>query len=710
MYSRKVITAKLEKSAQVLGFFPEYHTVSNVQEANQHFEKLWDPEKGGWSRPLKQREIKWIRNERVLCGCDFRYWATRYAYIKDWKNEIRLFEPNIAQLIFLDVCSEMEESMRAIMLQALKARQLGISTITELCMAHRVPRIYGANGVVGSSDPDKSWKMSQMMERAWEFCPLWLMPGITKFKTGTLYEFGGMKSGLTIQHGTQTSGIARGDTVTNVHLSELCDYSDPEELVDASLLRALHDSPAVFAVFESTAAGRHNWWHNTWEYNKAHYREGKARMFPMFLPWFVGTDLYPTETWLRAHPVPLDWKPSAMTINHAERARNYTRSNSLLRKYLGPNWDMPRKQMWFWEVTREEYAAKKNLAKFYQEMPADDNECFQSTNISVFDADLISEYREATKKNPLGVYGVISDDIPQRLHPDRRDIDFEQDAIRVRYVAQMGIVKEFTLMPLKFDGYANSDPSGKLFIWEWPEEGTEYGIGVDTGEGVGLDQSVIEVLRKGTFTRNDAQVAEFSSPYVNAHDLWPIALAVGSMYSTFSGGEDGELMRPKMIIECMANGEVVQHELRKLGWPNFHQWVRYDSRKINKGKAQKMGWVQTTWARSMMIDTMIKYLRDGWCDIFSPWFVNEMQDFERDEERAYARAMYGGHDDRMIAFGICLFSLHDMEIRGSRQTLGQARQEAETQENKYPVWRGNDQDRDTDYDSSSMVMYQPGED
>jgi hypothetical protein len=576
MYSEKKIAERIASAETMLGFRLQRHDLSSVIAANDLLDSIYDPETGSTTRPLKPSEIRWIRNERALCRCDYNYWATHYAFIKNWENQIVRYKPNIAQQIIHSIQADMEERELEIIIQALKARQLGVSTDTELKVTHRTCFYAGVNATVGSNDPDKSWKMSQMMELCYALMPWWMKPQRTKYKAGVLIEYGLQNGVITIQHGTQTSGIGRGDTPTVVHLSELADYDNPEELVDAALLRALHPSPYVFCVFESTAKGRHNWWHRTWNFAKENYHVGRARMCPVFLPWYVGTDLYPTATWKHGHPVPANWSPATLTANHAEKAANYVRGNALLRKYLGAKWQMSREQMWWWEVTREEHKAKNELPQFQSELCSDDLEAFTSTNHSVFEVEVISEYREAAgQKDPVAVLGVTGDDIPVRMEPDRRDIDANKKPIEVTYSSNAGITKRFSLVPLKFNGYSTCDPNGKLFLWEWPKDEEEYGLGIDTGEGIGLDQSVIEVLRKGTFTRNDSQICEFSSKYINAHDLAPISLAVGQLFSTRLRGE---YQMPKMVIECAGNGESVQHELRKLGWAHFHQWVRYDSK------------------------------------------------------------------------------------------------------------------------------------
>ena len=696
MYDRSVVSQRLERASKRLGFDLEPHALPTCRSAVDNLNKLVD-DQGNIRRPLKPDEIKWIRNERAVCQCDFLYWITRYAYIKDWTDRPVLFKPNIAQEIKLDIWAMLEREGRAISEMDEKARQLGVTTLTELAVAHRVQFYPYVNAVVGSADPDKSLKMSGIMEFCWKMQPWWILPKVTKYNSGELIEFGEQNSGVSIQHGSQFTGIARGSTPTVAHLSELVDFKKPEQLVDASLLRAMHESPFLFLVLESTAHGRHNWWHRTWEYSKENWASGRARLFPVFLPWFVGRDLYPTNTWIHSRPIPKDWKPMGLTIAHAERAKNYVKASPILRKHIGENWTMPLDQMWFWEVTRAEYEAKNELAEFYSEMPADDQEAFQSLHNSVFSTDVIQIYRERSR-DPETVFGIIGpeSEIPLRMQPDRREINpnLPPLTIRCRWNPTKP-VHEYQLLPLRFEGYSTYDPMGKLIVWEFPEDEQEYGVGVDTADGIGLDRSVVEVLRKGTSARDDAQVAEFASPYVNAFDLWPICLAVGTLYSTKRAGQ---LKQAKMVIECNRNGESTQFELRKRGWANFHQWMRYDAKRLRQSAAQKIGWFTTEWSREMMMDYLIKMLRDGWVDIFSPWFVSEMADLEREMGKQKIRAAYGGHDDRIMALGIVLFSLHVMELRGPKRIMALERASSREEAVVYPTYHPGPQGADTDFD------------
>jgi hypothetical protein len=687
MYHPSVIAANVERMQQEINARANqtrdpdlhrleltYHSINEVASNLSHFRNRVDEHNAALGANPKTpplafdlAERRWIRNERIMCRLDFLYWATRYAFIRSRDGQLVRYSPNVAQRIIHTIRAESELARVAIAFIQLKARQLGVSTDTELAVLHRAQFYAQTNAVVASSDPDKSTKMASIMERAFDNQPDYLKPNIRQV-IGELIEFPLQSSIISIQHGAQFTGISRGDTPQVAHLSELADFKNAEDLVDASLMRAMHDSPWMFLVLESTAAGRRNWWHRSWEHAKANWQYGRSRLRSIFLSWFIGTDLYPTETWLRARPRPLDWSPDQHVIAHAERARNYVRSNTLLRRFLGDDWSMPLDQMWFYEVERAEHMAKDELNKFLQEMPADDLEAFQSSAISVFDTDTISWYRdEAGRRLPLGVYTIIGDDIPDRLRIPERQWDTTKPSIDIKANWSPGLIYNYTLQPVRWDGYSTDDGLGKLYIYEHPQEGEEYGFGVDTADGLGKDRSVIEGLRKGDFHRNDFQCCEFSSPYINAFDLWPLAMAIGTYYSVRKAGM---LVQPRMAIECKGNGEATQNELRKRGWMNFHLWVRYDTKKIRKANAQKLGVFTNYWFRTMMMDWVIKFLRDGWLDINSPWFVTEMEDLERGEEVQDLKATYGGYDDRIMAMGIVLISLYDMEIRVGGKTPG----------------------------------------
>lgn len=676
MYSPRVVKKNLELYQRKTKRTLKRHSLDYCRRAVSFLNDLLDDEgnldKTKRPQGLLPDEKSFVKNEIAMCRFDFLYFITRYAHIQFWEgNRMVLFEPNLAQKVMLSYWADSQERGLAIAVTAPKARQVGVTTLTEAAIAHRVQFFRNVNAVVGSSDPDKSKLMAQKMEKIWDNEPWWMRPRATTYRAGTLIEFNhnNHDSAVSIQHGSQFTGIARGTTTDTIHLSECSDFLNPDELVDASLLHAFHEHSAGaggFLVLESTCKGRNNWWHRKWKTSKEKWPRTLLR--PVFLPWFLAPNLYPTEAELRRNPVPADWIPSETTVKHAERAHDYVQQWPMLRKHLGQHWKMAKEQMWWWEIHYEEAKAEKKLADFFSETPADDIEAFQASGHSAFDAEIIIETRNRAGKNtPVGVFAITGEACSERLYPDRRDIDFDMPRIPINARVLGGTSIRFELLPLKFS--QELDPSGKIFIWKFPEEGREYNFGVDTSDGIGQDRSIIQGMRLSDpidMKSMDEQILEFASPYINSRDLWPVCLALGTMYTT---RVKGKLKQPRMVIECNGNGEIVQYELQKLGWWNFHPWMQYDNRRPNR-LPNKIGWFTNHRTRTMAVDTVVSALRDGWLIINSPWFVDEMQDFARNENVASLKADAGAHDDRIMAMAFCLTSTYINEImNGARSFL-----------------------------------------
>lgn len=696
MFHPDIVEKKLILLSKDEGFELQRHSIQDCETAGEYLEDLLQDNK--LTRDLTPEEIKWIRNERAICAADFRYWVERYAFINSRENRLIRFRFQVGQDYMVKIWGEMELEGIEIVLLVLKARQLGISTLSELVMAWFSLWFPHVREIVGSSDPDKSALMSKMMELAWLHLPWWMKPVQTKYKSGQLIEFGEIPTSVSIQHGTQFTGIGRGTTVTKVHLSECAEFNKPEEIVEAALLNAVHPSPRVFMIFESTAKGTGNWWHKKWIQSVKGYKDGWSRFRGVFLPWYVGVDLYPNESFMFQHREKFSfYEPSDIAVKHAQRAEAYVKSNETLRKFMPLDWKMPKEQMFWWEMKRREHQEQGILSKFMEEMPADDIEAFQATGGSVFDPQLLTELSNEAKE-PIAIYSLVGDDgeISPKLRPIRSEIDITKKPIHV--LASWSATQptsRYSFIPLKWNGISGFDPTGKLVVWELPKNNEQYGIGVDTSEGIGQDSSVIQVVRKGTISTNDAQVAEFSSPYLSAFELWPFVNAIGTLYSV-KGKDSLQKKQAKVVIEHAGNGESVYMELRKRGWWNFHHRVKYDNKRGGQALATQWGWQTNLKTRAMMLDHLITYVREKWLDIESPWLIHEMGTFHKHPDKLKLMARDGEHDDRLMSLGIVLFSLHDMEAKGVEPIA--ARQRTADQA-FYPTYQGHPASKEIRRDS-----------
>ena len=657
------------------------HSLSDVDAMIGVLAGAWDPNERRQTRKLSLEEIAFIENEQIVCTHDFDYFSTRYCWIIDYEKRLVRFTPNVAQRIVLDIWAEMEQQRFAIMMLQLKARQLGVSTLTELAVLHRFQFWSEVDAIVASSTPEKSSKMARMMRTAMGQMPWWLMPTPTSIKDGLPVEFRESHNTLDVSSGNKFSGVGRGSTPGVFHGSELCEWPNPEEDIDASLLNAVHETPDVFFVLESTALGRGNWFHRKWKHAKEHWGHRGSKLCPIFLPFYVGRDIYPDDGWLLKHPVPATWVVPDRIVALADRCAEEAHRNDRLRKYLGTHWVMPKEMCWWYFFTESEYRDTEELNRFRAECCSSDMEAFQSTNQSAFSQDVIEVIRDR-RKEPVGVYKLVGrrgceEDIPIQHRPTAGEEDRTQARIPIR--CQWGNFDgSYELVPVKYQGESAGSPLGLVFIYEHPKRGYTYGYGCDTAEGIGGDRSVIEIVRKDTLSEPDVQACEFASDFVSGLELWPWCMALGTYYSPLT--EDGQ-QQALSSIEVRFGGDALQYELRKRGWVNFLVWPRVlDSKHINLAKANKLGFVTNTWSRPNMVNILLTWINRERIIIHSPYFIEECEAFEKAEEGQKLKAAYGEHDDRIMALGFILFAFHIHEIHSDKVSLADQRESLNAQE------------------------------
>ena len=679
MYDRGVTQRNLELASQEIAkrhalpakWQLEPSTPGEIAEMVAHLDGLLD-DKGVPRRDLTREEGLWVLCEATLCKNDFEYYATNYARIVNWESRVVPFVANKAQRIMTDVVAEMERARWAVLIQSLKARQLGITTWAQVLLSHRTFFWRNVTTMTGSAEPDKSKEMVGKLEFIYDNLPWWLRPLRTAYRAGELLEYGHLNSTINVHWGNQKQGIGRGNTATVAHLSELASFLDPAALVDASLMKTMHENPFGLLILESTAEGIGNWWHKTWLTNVEMEAHGLAKQKPVFLPWFVGTDIYPTEGWLRRRPVPEGWQPPQHVEAHAQACEVYARQAPLLVKYLGAEWRMPLEQKWWYFVEHMEATKKGELHLFLQELASNPDEAFQNSNPTIFSVETMQEVRTASQAaTPTAVLEIAGRDIP----PTYKLGGHVGPAMLARCTRPSGeLINTFDLWPLQLGGWPDFDPECRLYVWEWPQAGEEYGIGLDPAEGVDQDRSVIQGIKKATPWHPDEQVAEWASARVTPNDLWPYVFALAHLYTARS--RTGRWVTPRVVIEInIAAGDKVQTEMAKRGWTNFHRQV--DMTRAPKGRRKgwqrqadprelgKLGWKTDRVNRPGIIAEMRAAIRDGTFRVRSPWLARELATLEYNLDRKRIEASQGNHDDRFFAAGIVLSSWYGAGVYGS---------------------------------------------
>ncbi len=358
-----------------------------------------DWKKGEPSRNLNVEEHQFILREIVHCKADVRYWLHHYAWIKDKDGRsVRPYPLLDSQEMMLTLMGETEDAIFSgkrrdgILITALKCRQVGISTATELLILHRTIFYGNLNALIAADVEEQSANLFDMTERCLRAVPWWMRPKITNHVKDSELTFGDIDSLIHVTYANSTRGgsqigfekgqLGRGWTVHLFHGSEMSTWQNPGQ-VDDALDPAIPKSENTFGVLESTARGR-GWWYNTWLSSRA----GENRWLPLFIPWY-------TEARYREIP-PSGWVPLEETVRHAVYAEEVSA------QWCKRRVNLDREQLYFWE--KKYLLAKKDhkLFKFLAEYSADDETCFRVSDDGFFDGEAMLSLRQKARP-PIGL-------------------------------------------------------------------------------------------------------------------------------------------------------------------------------------------------------------------------------------------------------------------------------------------------------------------
>lgn len=367
-------------------------------------DRIWSPHPTDWKkgemvRQPTMEEAMVIRLELARCKASPLYWLQHYARIKDKDaRSIAAYPLLDSQTMMMSLLSRLEESVIAgekrdgLLLIALKARQVGISTLTELLILHRTMFYGNLYALIAADVEGQSANLFDMTERALRAVPWWMRPRITNHVKDAELNFGDIDSIIKVTFANTTRGgtqigfekgqMGRGGTVHLFHGSEMSTWNNASQ-VDDSLEPAIPKSINTLAVLESTARGR-NWWYKTWLASRA----GENRWNPLFIPWYA-------EARYRDIP-PSGWIPAEETVRHAVYAEEVSG------KWCGSPVHLDREQLYYWE--HKYLLAKKDhkLFKFLAEYAADDETSFRVSDDGFFAGETMLALRQRARA-PIGI-------------------------------------------------------------------------------------------------------------------------------------------------------------------------------------------------------------------------------------------------------------------------------------------------------------------
>lgn len=384
MYSQLIIDQKLRKARQS-GINIRRRPVEDSIAITEKLTALIDPKTDKMSREFTREEHEFIKSERTICACDFRYFGERYGCVQQDASEgggvapIRFWE---SQLISLRITAKREEEMWAeynkhgitpgILQVDHKVRQVGRTALTRLMLMHRMitRKFYrGLSATIASPDDKNKFVLYNYDKTIYDNLPFFLKPPLLYDVKKELLQFGGpgskMKSLMTYTDSEQRAGIGTGSQVDGHHISEVGLWEHPERL-KFEFLPAVPRGPWTLGIWESTPAGRHNFWHELTEAVR-NKKRGYEHWIYCYTPWYLLSKY--------RSPAPDSWIPDEATQKHAQIIeRTSPEFNE------GQTFHPSRDQLYWWETTREFHRTSNQLNVFYSNYSATPEESFQHAN------------------------------------------------------------------------------------------------------------------------------------------------------------------------------------------------------------------------------------------------------------------------------------------------------------------------------------------
>lgn len=551
-----------------------------------------------------------------------------------------------------------------LLINVLKARQLGVSTLSQALSAHRLLTRAHVRALTGADVEEQAGYLFRMLRRLYDQIPWFLQPNLLTFVKNREMTFSN-ESFVKTAWGKSTRGalatvggegskgaIGRGQTYSVFTISELATWDNPEQL-DSALFPAIPVRSEALGVLESTAEFAQDWWHKHWLATG----EGDGRFSNIFIPWYVEPGKY-------SLPAPAGWSPSSQTLQHAAKCERDSP------KWLGGrSVTLNQDQLYWYERTRAYYTKKNELHKFLKEYPADDLECFQYAGRAIFSQEQLEQIDVAGSKRaildiwrvePAREIAALRREQPAPadgratppLSPRLPLANLRDGATQYPVPPGFGFqrVSKVELADLK------DLRQGVFTIWEYPRARGQrrYIMSVDVGEGLGQDYSVIDIIRMPTIEEPAEQVAQFVSNKIDTKQLAFVCDAVGRLYP------DNDGIEALAAIETNNCGLATQDVLQlHLGYSNFYIWEYADAASPDKRYSTKIGWITSTRTRPFLISAFYAAITSfdpitNQPDLIlnSPVTRGELRHFITETGIGDAEAARGQHDDCVMSSAI----------------------------------------------------------
>lgn len=284
--------------------------------------------------------------------------------IRTKRQTVELLQPNWAQKQVLAAVNEQYTNGQPVRIVVLKARQLGISTISEALMFAWVVLHENTYGLVIAHEIDASEYLLNMTKLYWETFPF---KDLYTTKYVSRKELAWEETGSSIRIATAKNMRAgRSRTINALHGSEIAFWDRPDEMM-LGLRQTIPNTPQSMMILESTANGVGNWFYDTWQNAVA----GDNDYHPLFFPWWE-------------HP-----EYTASFSNLKKETLSHLDEDERVLKKMGVDDDHL-----VWRRWAIRNLADSNIERFMQEYPATPEEAFIASGTNVFPVENLKQVYE----------------------------------------------------------------------------------------------------------------------------------------------------------------------------------------------------------------------------------------------------------------------------------------------------------------------------
>lgn len=581
-------------------------------------------------KEVGQKELiaLWLEFCRIRIRHDFEYWAKSMAIISDkGKGRDIPFTLNRPQRNYLKAMENLRLKNEPIDIILCKARQWGGSTLTQLYMLWiQLVHKRNWNSVICGDIEKQSSIVAGMLAKVINNYPLWATNG----KKITTSPYQGAQKTRVISWSnsryslgsSQKPDSLRSEDISMAHLTEVGLWKatagrKPEDLVQ-SIFGSIASGPYTMKILESTAKGVGNFFHRTWIDAVA----GRNNFTPVFIPWYA-IDIY-SKSLDKEHY-------NSFIANMNDYEKELFRLGATLEAIA-----------WYRDKRRE----LPDEWRLFSEFPSTANEAFQSSGRRVFRISYVQSIRSSC------IPPAFKGDIIVKYEP----YDKKRKEGKIEFVAAAP---------------GENSNENSLWVWLMPDNQEHlrdrYIVSVDVG-GISdkADYSCIVVAdRLSMLDGGVPEIAACWHGHIEHDKLAHKAVDIARAY------DNALLVIESNTLETEGSeGDNFEYILNEIAGEYSNLYCRTSQQEIRQGRPRRWGFHTNTSTKPMVINFLVKALRDGLYIERCIETTYELDLYEIKENGKEMGAVEGNHDDRVMATAILIWVCynHPLPLRRNNDT------------------------------------------